>query len=82
MLPGEPGAHVWVLVVVGFFFSPMNLSYINLLGRFTPTTLASEVPPMIFKGTLVSFLWNAGSREGLRIKNEKLNQIAVAYSLK
>lgn len=37
---------------------------------------------MIFRGTLVPFLWNAGSSEGLHIKNEKLNQTAVAYSLK
>lgn len=66
---------------VGFPPAP-NLIFINLLGRFTSRALASEAPCMIFKGTLVPFLWNAGSREGLRIKNEKLNQTAVAYSLK
>lgn len=77
MLPGELGAHMF-----GFPLAPINLSYINLLGGFTSTILASEAPRIIFKGTPVPFCWNAGSREGFYIKNEKLNQTAAAYSLK
>lgn len=80
MLPGLLGAHV--MFCCYFSFSPKNLSYINLLGGFTSTTLASEAPCMKFKATLGPLLWNARSGECLHVKNKKLNQTAVFYSLK
>lgn len=80
VLPGQLGAHM--MFCCWFSFSPINLSYLSLLGGFTSTTLASEAPYMISEATPVSFLWNATSREGLHIKNEKLNQTAEFYYLK
>lgn len=80
MLPGQLGAHV--MFCCYFSFSPINLSYINLLGGFTSMTLASEALCMEFKVTLGPFLWNSRSGECLHIKNKKLNQRAVFHSLK